>query len=111
VYRRVAPGADDSVRSGPALGRRSSAVRRATEGIRTAGGFSEPEEWRFTWEQRYSREEWLDQLSTQSNHSLLPASTGTELLAGLGAVIDELGGALTTYYTTIVATAVRAAAH
>jgi SAM-dependent methyltransferase len=34
------------------------------DGVREAGGFGEPEQWRFDWERTYTRDEWLDQLPT-----------------------------------------------
>jgi hypothetical protein len=41
----------------------------------------------------YTRDEWLDQVPTQGGHNLIPASQQEELLVGLAAAIDAVGGA------------------
>ncbi len=82
---------------------------RPTEGIRSAGAFSDPEQWRFEWERRYTRAEWFDQLPTAGGHGRLPAPQLNALLAGTGAAIDALGGSFTMHYDTVVITATLAA--
>ncbi len=108
VYRRVLP---DS------LGAQAAAMRdqdpygamcdKAADGMRRAGAFGAPERWRFDWELSYTRDEWLDLLPTQGIHTRLPPDTLAELLAGMGAAVDALGGAFTAHYTTVVVTAAR----
>jgi SAM-dependent methyltransferase len=111
VYRRVVP---DSL---AALGGTRSAVdgytalcARAAEGIRAVGAFAEPEQWRFDWEQRYTRDEWLDQLPTQGVFTRLPPARLEEVLAGVGAAVDAAGGAFTMSYATVAVTATRVGA-
>ncbi len=41
---------------------------KAADGIREAGGFGEPEQWRFDWDRPYTRDEWLDQVPTMGGH-------------------------------------------
>ncbi|MCX5208058.1 hypothetical protein OG689_01790 [Kitasatospora sp. NBC_00240] len=89
----------------PALAGYSTLFDRAADGIRQAGAFGEPEQWRFDWTLPYSRDEWLDQLPTQGDHSRLPPARLAELLAGVGAAVDALGGAFTMEYTAVVVTA------
>jgi len=83
-------------------------VTMAVDGISQAGGFSDPEQWRFDWEQRYTREGWLDELRTLGLLSQLGPDTLAEVLEEVGGVVDAMGGAFTMRYTTVVVTAARA---
>ncbi|MFB7629632.1 class I SAM-dependent methyltransferase [Streptomyces sp. NPDC056149] len=78
------------------------------DGIRTAGGFGEPEQWRVDWEWSYTRDAWLDQMPTQGPFTRLPPEALDEVLAGVGAAIDAAGGGFTMRYATVAVTAVRA---
>ena len=57
---------------------------RAADGMRQAGGFGEPELWRFDWERPYTRDEWLDQMPTFGGWSQIPPAAQRDLLAGVG---------------------------
>ena len=83
---------------------------KAADGIREAGSFGDPEQWRFDWERSYTRDEWLDQLPTAGVLTQLPADKLAEVLAGTGAVIDAVGGSFMVGYATVVTTAARASA-
>jgi SAM-dependent methyltransferase len=83
---------------------------KATDGIRQAGRFSEPERWQFDWERPYARDEWLEQVPTFGGHSQIPPERLADLLAGIGEVIDAAGGSFTMGYTAVVVTARRSAA-
>jgi len=114
VYRRVAP---DSPLNGRREGGAQSArtalevyqamFANAADGMRQAGGFSEPEQWRFDWEQSYTRDEWLDHLPTTGALTRLPPDKLAEVLDCVGAAIDKIGGGFTMPYTTLAATAAR----
>ena len=80
---------------------------RAADGMRAAGAFAEPEQWRFGWERDYTRDEWLDAVPTFGGNNRLPAETMDQLLAGIGAAVDAIGGSFSMGYTTIVSTAVK----
>ena len=109
VYRRVAPDSPFSrgqaTRS--ALAGYQAMFAAAADGIRAAGGFGDPEQWRFDWELSYTRDEWLDLLPTQGILTQLPPDELAEVLAGVGAAIDAMGGSFTMPYTTLAATAAR----
>ena len=77
--------------------------------IREAGGFGEPEQWRYDWERSYTRDEWLEQLPTTGMLTRLPPDTLAELLSDVGAALDRLGGTFTMQYATVVVTAERTA--
>jgi hypothetical protein len=75
-----------------------------------AGAFGESEQWRFDWGRSYTRDEWLDQLPTFGGHSQFPSARLEELLVGVGAAIDAVGGSFTMRYTAVVVTATRTGA-
>jgi hypothetical protein len=83
--------------------------RKAADGMARAGGFGEPETWRFEWDRRYTRDEWLDMVPTMGGMSRVPAGKLARLLDGIGAAIDSVGGGFTVNYTTVAVTAVRSA--
>ncbi len=107
VYRRVLPDSPFSRGAVGGLQGYSVLFAKAAEGIRAAGAFSDPEQWRFDWERSYTRDEWLDQVPTFGGHSQFPPATLGELLAGIGAAIDAAGGSFTMDYTAAVVTAAR----
>ena len=111
VHDRVLPDAMVSRfyrRATPALDVYSVMFTTAADGIRAAGAFGDPEQWRFDWQQPYTRDEWLDALPTQGAYTQLPPDQLAELLAGIGAAIDAMGGAVTVDYATVAVTAARA---
>jgi len=101
VYQRVVPDSPFSFRA---------LFPKAADGIRGAGGFSDPEQWRFDWERSYTRDEWLDQLPTSGALTQLPPDKLAEVLAGVGAAIDAMGGNFTMHYATVAVTAARTGA-
>ncbi len=110
VHRQVMPGPLADLAARPALEGYSVLFGRAGDGIRQSGAFLEPEQWRFDWEQLYTRDEWLDQLPTQGGYAQLPPAVLAELRTGTGAAIDAAGGSFTTRYTAVVVTAARTSA-
>ncbi|GAA2792982.1 class I SAM-dependent methyltransferase [Saccharopolyspora taberi] len=104
VYRRAVPG---SPFSAPQADRHEEVFDKAADGIRQAGGFGAVERWRFDWEQHYTRDAWLDQLSTTGMLTWLPEDKQAEVLDGAGAVLDALGGGFTMPGSTIAMVAAR----
>jgi SAM-dependent methyltransferase len=108
VYRRVLP---DSPLSPPPPGRALDGYQemyaKFADRIGEVGGFSEPEQWRFDWEQSYTRDEWLDQIPTQGTLTQLPPDKLAEVLAGAGAAIDAMGGSFTMSCATVAVAAAR----
>jgi hypothetical protein len=78
---------------------------KAADGIAQAGGFEDPEQWRFDWEQSYTRDQWPDQLPTTGALTQFPPDKLAEVLDCVGAAIDTIGGRFTMTYTTLAATA------
>ncbi|MFC6083012.1 class I SAM-dependent methyltransferase [Sphaerisporangium aureirubrum] len=109
VYRRVLP---DSPFNAQAMMRKpldgyQVMFTKAAGGIGEAGGFAEPRQWRFDWEQPYTRDEWLDQVPTTGGHTQLPPAAQEEVLAGMAAALDAHGGGFTMNYATVAVTATR----
>ncbi|MFI6365966.1 class I SAM-dependent methyltransferase [Nocardia sp. NPDC050630] len=109
AYRRVAP---DSPLSGQPA-RRPLELYEAGYGkfadrIRETQQFGDPEQWRFDWQQSYTRDQWLELLPTTGGLTRLRPDQLVEILDATGSAIDSLGGSFTMDYTTLAATAVRA---
>ncbi|GAB2985594.1 methyltransferase type 11 [Amycolatopsis acidiphila] len=111
-YRRVAPDSPFDARRllGSALDTYQPLFTRIADGIREVGGLGEPEQWRFDWERVYTRDEWLDQLPTLGANTQLPPASMAEILDGVGAAVDAMGGSFTMRYTTVAVTALRTTA-
>ncbi|MFI6595880.1 class I SAM-dependent methyltransferase [Nonomuraea sp. NPDC050536] len=108
VFRRVLPDLPINAQPPrPAMDLYQAMFTKAADGIREVGGFSEPEQWHFPWERSYTRDEWLDQLPTIGLLTRCPPDKLAEVLDGVGAVIDTLGGSFTMTYTTVALTATR----
>lgn len=108
VYHRVVPDSPfvlNAVRDGMETYQLMCA--KAADGIRSAGGFGEPEQWRFDWEHTYTRAEFLDQLPTQGMLTKVSPEQVAAVQEGVGAAIDALGGNFTMPYATLAVAAVR----
>ncbi len=109
AYRRAVP---DSPLNGPPA-RRPLALHQAgyakfADKIRETGQFDDPEQWRYDWEQSYTRDAWLDLLPTTGGLTQLRPDQLAGIRDAVGDAIDSLGGRFTMNYTTLAATAVRA---
>jgi trans-aconitate methyltransferase len=104
VYERFAP---EIAQSTTALGHHDRDERERVAPSVDSLGFGDVTGRTYPWEQRYSRQAWLDFLATHSDHAGLPAAQRAALLDAVGATIDELGGSLTFHFQTalVLATA------
>ncbi len=105
AYRRVLPDSPFARGIMPGLDSYSAFFTKAEDGIRQAGAFGEPEQWRFDWDRPYTRDEWLDLAPTAGGYSLFPPGQQEELLAGVGAAVDAVGGSFPMHYTAMAVTA------
>lgn len=104
VYARLAPELAARTRGHDTRNRLTggaSAHDAAAEALSVAG-FADVRTREFPWEQVYRRDEWLQLLSTFSDHHLLEPARQRELLAALGAAVDQQGGKVTVHYRTHV---------
>ncbi|MFI7058154.1 class I SAM-dependent methyltransferase [Streptosporangium canum] len=109
AYRRAAP--DSPFNGRPArrpLDLYQAAYVKFADTFRETEQFNDPEQWRFDWEQSYTRDQWLDLLPTTGGLTQLRPDQLAEVLDAVGGAIDSLGGRFTMNYTTLAATAVRA---
>lgn len=105
VYRQQAP---QIIGKTFVLGRPGSTLRAShADPIEACGHFGPVEERLFQWEHTYTRDEWLDQLPTHSDHRTLRPEVLDTLLSHIGAVIDAHGGTLTIGHTTALLLATR----
>jgi len=79
----------------------------AANGLREAGGFAEPERWQDSWDQAYTREEYLAMLPTTGTLTRVPAEQAAPVLTAVGAAIDRLGGSFVVHSVTTTVTAIR----
>jgi SAM-dependent methyltransferase len=108
VFRRVLPDRPGGDRAMPGGDAYLTLCARAADGAREAGGFGDPEQWRFDWDRPYTRDEWLDQVPTFGGiGARLPPAQLADLLAGVGAAVDAAGGTFTMHYATVALTAPR----
>jgi SAM-dependent methyltransferase len=111
VYQRVVPDSPFNIQpTRQTLDAYQSLFAKAADGIREVCGFSDPEQWRFDWEQSYTRDEWLDLLPTSGALTRLPPDKLVEVLEGVGAAIDAMGGSFTMPYATVAVTTARTSA-
>jgi len=107
VHRQVMGDTSGSFWTRPMLEVYSPGFASAADGARKAGAFADPEQWRFDWDRPYTRGQWLEQVPTFGGYSQIPPARQQEILAGIGAAIDALGGSFVMHYTTVAVTAAR----
>jgi SAM-dependent methyltransferase len=111
AYQQLAPDPPVNLQSlRQALDAYQTLFTAIADGIRHAGGLSEPEQWQFGWEHTYTQDEWLDQLPTHGGLNLLPPDKLAMVLDSVGTAINAMGGSLTMSYTTVAITASRTGA-
>jgi SAM-dependent methyltransferase len=106
AYRRVVP--DSPFANLPArrpLDAYQAAYAKIADTIRETERFNEPEQWRFDWEQCYTRDQWLTLLPTTGALTQLHPDQLADILDAVGTAIDTLSGAFTMHYTTLATTA------
>ena len=99
--------ADGSQPGNPAVELQQGNLTRAVDGVRTAGGFGEPEQWRFEWQRHYTRAEWLDHLPTTGMLTQLAPDQLATVLEAVGTAVDSIGGGFTMQYVTLAAAAIK----
>jgi SAM-dependent methyltransferase len=107
VYRRLLPGTPFAASPPNPLDAYDRILGPTTAAIRATGAFDDPEHWQLDWTQRYTKDEWLDQVPTFGGHSRFPPATLDSLLTGIGAAIDAAGGSFAMGYVTVAVVAAR----
>jgi SAM-dependent methyltransferase len=104
VYKRVVPDAPFDFGTGRTMLELYQRQFDLTADAMRQAGFDEPEQWRYDWERHYTRDEWLELLSTHGGMTALSDDQRTEVLAG---VAPALGDGFTLPYATVAVTARR----
>jgi hypothetical protein len=107
AHQRVFPESSFARTYNDSMAMYSILFAKATDGITTAGGFAEPEQWRFDWKKSYSTDEWLEQVPTFGGHNRTPPDELDQLLTGIAAAVEAFGGSFTMDYAAVVVTARR----
>jgi hypothetical protein len=89
AYEKYVPGFNDDVKRAAERG-----LNWVREELDASGLFTPCELHIFTWETEYTREQWLAQLATNSNHRMIAEPTRTQLHNAIGDAIDKHGGVL-----------------
>jgi SAM-dependent methyltransferase len=79
-----------------------AAIAVVVEGLRSTGRFAAPEVRWFPWTRRYTRDAWLDQILSHSDHIALPPEQRQRVLAEVGAAIDAYGGGFAMDYRSVL---------
>lgn len=73
VYQRVVPDSPVNAQANKSgMDVYQAMLTKAGDALREVDGFSDTEQWRFDWEQSYTRQEWLDLLPTTGGLTRLP---------------------------------------
>ena len=107
VYARVLPDLPYARGTMPGLAAYSAFFDKSENGLTEAGGFAEPERWRYDWQRTYTRAEWLDMVPTSGGMSTLPPDQLNALLTGLSEAVDAYGDTFTMDFTTVAVTTTR----
>jgi SAM-dependent methyltransferase len=104
VYCRVAPELETG---SVALGSHTDRFEITERELSGSGRFENVEVRSFPWSLTYTRAEWVELVSTHSDHHALTRSQLDELLPAIGAAIDSVGGSFEMDYRTTLVTATR----
>jgi SAM-dependent methyltransferase len=111
TYRSVLPPDAPPLVIGYAANRPSDPVgdlSEVTHQLRRSGWFGESQWEKFPWRRTYSRDEWLDELQSHSDHAALAPDVRQRLLDEVGTTIDSFGGSFDMPYVALLITAVPA---
>ncbi len=110
AYRRALPPAAGHLTIGYAprkIGDAAADFRAAFMGLRARDRFEAPQLQSFPWARTYTRDQWLDELQSHSDHAALAADVRSALLHEIARTIDDFGGSFCMAYETILISAAR----
>jgi SAM-dependent methyltransferase len=99
IYARLGPGVENH---SVLFGNRDARVQDTLDGLAAAGAYGPGETSQFAWSQRYDTASWLAQLSTHSDHRVLPEERRERLLDAVGEALDSAGGSFEMPYETVL---------
>jgi SAM-dependent methyltransferase len=77
------------------------------DALRACDKLAEPQTKSFPWSRRYTRDQWLDQLVSHSDHAALALEVRQNLFDEIGRTIERFGGTFDMTYVTILISATR----
>jgi SAM-dependent methyltransferase len=86
---------------------RGDGYEREAEGMRRCRSLCEPAVTRFRWSRPYTRDQWLDQVPTQSDFAVLPPGDRERFLRAVGDALDDLGGWFEMRFEAVLISAAR----
>jgi len=89
------------------LGNRGDRLQPASTGIPLSKSFADVRSEIFRWSKTYRTAEWVDHVSTHSDHQALAPERRGRLLEAVAAAIEQVGGSLQIPYETVLLTARR----
>ncbi|MEU4668847.1 class I SAM-dependent methyltransferase [Amycolatopsis sp. NPDC023774] len=104
AFRKVAPTFPIKVDRTPKSDAYKPIIDKTEEALLEAG-FHNSQRRFYTWQQNYTRAEYLDLLPTQGGLTRVPKHQQDEVLTAVGTAIDARGGQFTCDYTTVLFTA------
>jgi SAM-dependent methyltransferase len=111
TYQRALPSDASPLTTGYAASRASdpaALLSGVTHQLRRSGNFGESQLQTFPWIRTYTRDEWLDELQTHSDHAALEPDARQRLLDQIGTTIDDFGGRFDMPYLATLISAARA---
>ena len=111
AYQRVLPPGSPKMVIGYAadrVGDPASDFSVAAAALRACGALTQPQTASFPWSRTYTRDQWLDELLSHSDHLALAPGVREELFAEIGSTIDRFGGSFHMPYLAVLISATRA---
>jgi SAM-dependent methyltransferase len=96
IYRKYAPRMVEEPRTP------DQHIRKQAEKITGSGHFAPAVVRRYPWQRKCTTDEYIDQLRTQSSHSLLGPDTQRRLYGAIRTLIDSLGGEITQHAVAVL---------
>lgn len=101
VYRRVLPDTPFAAAPRDPVDAYRRILDTVIPGIHATDAFTAPERLRFDWERSYTTDQWLDQIPTFGGHSTIAPEKLDQLLSGIGAAIENVGGSFKMRYAAL----------
>jgi SAM-dependent methyltransferase len=111
AYQRVLPPGSPRTVIGYAADRAgdpAAGFGAVAEALQGCAGLTQPQTASFPWSRAYTRDQWLDELLTHSDHLALAPAVREDLFAEIGTTIDRFGGAFRMPYLAVLVSAARA---
>ena len=110
VYERILPPQGPKLTVGYAANKASDQApdfSLVTSSLRAWATLADPQTSSFPWSRTYTRDQWLDELRSHSDHAALAPDLRQKLFDEIGSTIDDFGGEFCMTYVAVLISAVR----